>query len=185
MTTKYLLPCECGNQVTVDATQAGLTVECTCGKELQVPTMRGLANCERASEEVAPPTSTWGAAQGMLLLGISVLLLGLIGTIYTWQVAEFNENLDFTLRVDKAAHGKDVEAMSPAELWMEWKQMPRSLETMPVENNTPGLRAHEHMRDKYVERYRRFTWVGVAVCAIGLGFTIFGGVLISRRPRQI
>lgn len=185
MTTKYLLPCECGNQVAVDATQAGLTVHCTCGKELQVPTMRGLSRCERATEEVEQPSGDWSTGKGLILLGTIVLLLGIVGTVYAWQVAEFNQNLDFTLRVDYEAHRKDVEVMSPSELWIEWVRMPRSIETMPVEDDSLGARAHERMRDQFVSRYRRFIWLGVGVSVIGAALAAFGAVLTYRKPRRI
>ena len=47
----YLLPCTCGKKAVVSTAQAGDTVYCACGTALQVPTMRALAQLERADAQ--------------------------------------------------------------------------------------------------------------------------------------
>jgi hypothetical protein len=51
----YLLPCSCGRKVPISTRHAGQTVRCQCGAELEVPTLRGLADLER-SEPSGPTT---------------------------------------------------------------------------------------------------------------------------------
>lgn len=176
-TTKYLLPCTCGNRVEVDATQAGLMVECTCGSKLKVPSMRGLAECERVEEQAQSSTSNWGAGHGLLLLGGVVFLLGAVFAVYCWQVAEYNNKIEFTVSVDRDAHRQDVDEMTPGQLWIEWIQMPRSLQSVQLEEDPIGLRGRELIIERYVTQYRRFTWLGVVVAVVGLGLAVLGAVL--------
>ena len=66
---QYLLPCQCGQKLPVDASQAGLRVRCACGAEPQVPTLRGLAALERAtatSSAATAPGSLGAATSGRL-----------------------------------------------------------------------------------------------------------------------
>jgi hypothetical protein len=44
----YWLPCTCGQKTAVSTAQAGETIRCPCGAELQVPTLRGLRVLEPA-----------------------------------------------------------------------------------------------------------------------------------------
>lgn len=38
----FLLTCQCGKQHVVNKTQAGESISCSCGKQLEIPTLRGL-----------------------------------------------------------------------------------------------------------------------------------------------
>lgn len=176
-TTKYLLPCECGNRVEVDTTQAGLLVECTCGTKLKVPTLRGLADCERVEQQAEPSTSNWGAGHGLMLLGGVVLFLGAGFAFYCWQIAEYNDQLEFTVGIDREAHRQDVEKMTPGQLWIEWVRMPRSLRSIKLEDDPIGMRGREMILERYVTQYRRFTWLGIVVAVFGLGLAVLGAVL--------
>lgn len=59
----YLLPCTCGRKVPVSTRHAGQTVRCACGAELEVPTLRGLGELERAEPAGAAPRGHWGDRQ--------------------------------------------------------------------------------------------------------------------------
>jgi hypothetical protein len=39
---KYPVPCECGKTLRVTATQAGMTLRCECGRDVEVPSLRQL-----------------------------------------------------------------------------------------------------------------------------------------------
>src|SRR5678815_2344165 len=49
----YLLPCACGQQISVSAAQAGESLRCSCGAMVEVPTMRGLRELERVETSQA------------------------------------------------------------------------------------------------------------------------------------
>lgn len=176
-TTKYLLPCECGNKVEVDTTQAGLSVECTCGTKLKVPSMRGLAECERVEEQAVQLTSNWGIGKGLLLLGTVIFLSGTAYAVYCWRIAEFNDQIEFTVHIDHDAHRKDVEELTPGQLWLEWIQMPRSLRSIQLEEDPVGMRSRELLLERYVTQYRRLTWLGIAVAVVGVALAVLGVVL--------
>ncbi|MBP5620695.1 MAG: hypothetical protein J6X44_01640, partial [Thermoguttaceae bacterium] len=56
---KYRLTCECGRSYPIEPRQAGQTLDCECGKTLQIPTMLKMKRLpeweekENASEPVA------------------------------------------------------------------------------------------------------------------------------------
>src|SRR5947209_2018237 len=77
MKTTYLLPCQCGEKLQVDASESGLIMKCGCGASLEVPTMRGLAQLERVTvEESAAPSRGWGGAQRSMAIGALIAILG-------------------------------------------------------------------------------------------------------------
>lgn len=90
---KYLLPCSCGQSVPVGVHQAGLTVACACGKQLDVPTRRAITQLQ-PMVEAAPPSATaggWGLRQRMMFLGALLLvpaLAGLAAIQLTWPADE-------------------------------------------------------------------------------------------------
>ncbi|MGL6195868.1 MAG: hypothetical protein ACRC2T_13715 [Thermoguttaceae bacterium] len=53
MAQKYLLPCTCGESVPIETTQAGQTVTCSCGLQLQVPTLLKIKKLPEYKEQEA------------------------------------------------------------------------------------------------------------------------------------
>jgi len=76
MSNARLLPCSCGRKVPVRPSQAGQTVRCECGRELQVPTWREIAALELAQpESPAQRVSVWGWPEALLLSGVATLVV--------------------------------------------------------------------------------------------------------------
>jgi len=71
VSTRYLLPCECGRKIPVQATQAGKRVRCACGGWLDVPTLRKIRLLEQQELAEGPPPQRgfWGQRQRIALLG--------------------------------------------------------------------------------------------------------------------
>ena len=112
MSDKFLLPCSCGQAVVVEARQAGATVNCGCGKSLEVPTIRELARLQRVEgvEEVLPPL--WTLRQGMIFLGLAIALPAFAFTIYLYtQLPTLQES-----SIDE-----HVKQLSPIESWALWR----------------------------------------------------------------
>src|SRR4051812_34483923 len=76
--SQYLLPCACGQQISVSAAQAGESLRCSCGAIVEVPTMRGLRDLERLEPKEPVPGDRWGDRQ-RLALGLLVAALVLWG----------------------------------------------------------------------------------------------------------
>ncbi len=184
MKTKYLLPCDCDDPVAVDASQAGLTVECNCGAKLKVPTMRGLAQCERVEQQVAHTPRAWGVDQGVVVLGVVLLLVGLAGGLYARNSARAYEDFEFNVRIDHDAHREDIETMTPSQVWNAWVTMPRSLESIELQDDPLGIRGRESIRDRRALQYRRFSWIGFSVAAAGAAIALTGCVVALSRSRS-
>jgi hypothetical protein len=162
MKLAYLLPCACGQKVEVDSTQAGLTVRCSCGRTLDVPTMRHLGELERIGSEPRA-ASTWGPRQGYTLVGVLVALLGLGWLGY--QISTMPSEL-YVVPEDIR---KDVSTLTPAELGQQYAILREGLD--PTEPPiVTATRAYEAW-------HRRWTYVsgGVAV----LGVAIAAGAWLS------
>ncbi len=79
--SNFRLPCACGQSVSVSASQAGQTVGCSCGAQLEVPTLRGLRELPLSDAPAgAKRVSTWENRQRAIylltLISLAALLLG-------------------------------------------------------------------------------------------------------------
>src|SRR5262249_51915319 len=95
MSQLYLLPCSCGQKVRVANSQAGGQVLCVCGKNLSVPTLRGLKALEMApDEQIGRSVSGWNRVQGAIFA--SGLFLAAIGAtliaIYLLRYAQLRQS---------------------------------------------------------------------------------------------
>lgn len=127
MSQQYLLPCSCGQKLTVSPSQAGGQVACSCGKVLSVPTLRGLRDLEVAS--LATPTQTkasWSPIHGIFFAGglvvaaIGLVFLAMHGLQYT-QIKGFNLTQDFTPAVVSSEMAR-IDALTPLKALEEWHE---------------------------------------------------------------
>lgn len=90
--TKYLLPCECGQSIVIEVGQAGQLVTCACGKAQEAPTMRGiraLAPAEAENKQLATTERpVWSPLQGSLFAtGVMLLVLAGGAAAYFGRIA--------------------------------------------------------------------------------------------------
>jgi hypothetical protein len=79
---RYLLPCSCGQSVSVEFSQAGGQVRCACGKVLDVPSMRAIRQLEPAAASPGRPARarrSWSPIQGVLFAVGLLLMAGGLG----------------------------------------------------------------------------------------------------------
>jgi hypothetical protein len=165
---KYLLPCECGQNVEVDAGQAGLAVTCACGKTLEVPTMRGLSALPVAESRVeadgAPARAAWGPGQGLMFLGTIAAISGVIALGVVFQTRP-----KWTVQAEHiTAH---VDQLTPAQLLERWHDLRKGLSA-----------ADDPVRQRYEADWstyrRRLT---MSAIPLGLGILMLaGGFALSR-----
>jgi len=158
---KYLLPCSCGRKIPVDRSQAGQGIRCECGARLEVPTMRALRLLERVTpkpDAARPTRSAWGARQGLLLLGVLVILaaLGLMALLHSSR---------------PRLH--DVEDLPPIRTWLLWQELRQGLQERPV--------GEKEFLER-VTRYRR--WIGVLWVVAGAGVLIMAGSRFVPQKRR-
>jgi hypothetical protein len=76
--SEYLLPCSCGQKLTVSARQAGQSVTCSCGARLEVPTLRGLGGLEQAATP-AVAARRWGDRHRAVFVLVVISLVAAAG----------------------------------------------------------------------------------------------------------
>lgn len=127
MSTKYLLPCECGKTVPVATFQAGDDVRCSCGLSLHVPSIMGLKKLQAVDDGSTPKVKRapgWSPLQGvMFALGMLILVGSLLPTAYWaalhYQSIPFTKSTDaeeskyFNVEVDK------MKLLDSVKLWEE------------------------------------------------------------------
>jgi hypothetical protein len=91
--SEYLLNCSCGQKVSVSKRQAGHSVRCSCGNELEVPTLRALAELERADAGASPAaTRAWNDRQRLaFVLAAGSLGIGLLAGYFAVRLPPMPE----------------------------------------------------------------------------------------------
>lgn len=79
----YLLPCECGQKLTVSAGQAGQEVTCACGRVRKVPILRELRQLPQATEAKSQTAAVterrWGLFDVVMFAGLLLTVGSLVG----------------------------------------------------------------------------------------------------------
>jgi hypothetical protein len=123
---QYLLPCTCGQMVRVESAQAGGRAVCSCGKELAVPTLRGLKALEPAPLDQAAARRAagrqWSRLQGwMFSVGVmlAVVSLGIIGfTLYRYVIFKpYSEDPSAQINETFSAQ---IDTMQPTDVLAEF-----------------------------------------------------------------
>ncbi len=126
MSSKYLLPCRCGQQIAIEPRQAGETVVCRCGATLPTPRMLEIMALEPVPAESDPPPSGvgWGWRQRTKLLGVILLSATIIAGVMlllSRPVSRF-EGLS-PEEVQRNAH-----KLTPSQTWDQWQFYKRGLD---------------------------------------------------------
>ena len=79
MSVIYLLPCHGENSVEITTAEAGRTVSCPCGKQVQVPTFREIQQLPRRQVAAKENAAAWSTQQGVLFSIGLVLVTGALG----------------------------------------------------------------------------------------------------------
>jgi hypothetical protein len=170
MATKYRLPCHDDAFVAVDASQAGLSVTCPCGKEIQVPTWRELSRLKRVGDtsdrdtarRKAAGSSTWSPQKGLIFLGL-VILVGCGASAAYWYATMPTEQ---PIHVNYEGIRDHVQALTLIESMKEWSELRKGLS----KGELPPMQMYLAMR----ETHRRWTYVSLGGCALGAALCILG-----------
>jgi hypothetical protein len=121
----YLLTCGCGKTVPVEIGQAGGRVACSCGTQLDVPTLRQLRQLPQATLEQKPSSGSWGTRQGWIAASLIVVAALLAWSAWSWWTGPAQPKFvaaDYMASVDK--HLKE---WTPADSWKRWIEFYRPL----------------------------------------------------------
>ena len=174
MSTRFQLPCSCGETIPVARSQAGLDVTCPqCRQQQRVPKLARLQELPRIVEET--DAHHWGTAQLLTFAGIVITLLGLVMAAWKW----------YSLGPSPMSHmerlyGPPPEDFSPAETLLFWEQIQREgLDPrFPV---PPGAQNFESLQNNWLA-HRTWVWIWLAMAGVGLLVSAIGLLEAPRRP---
>ena len=169
----YLLTCQCGQKLPVDASQAGLRIRCACGAEPQVPTLRGLAALERATASLTGPRpSAWGPRQAVAFLGLSLLTLAVAAAATLWftspKFPEFHYDQRDRQDIEQSVNGLSIQ--ESLELFASMRQ------DMPPGGELPSIAEYQAKATVH----RRCMVATIVVAGIG-GLLLLGALLAPRK----
>ncbi len=159
MDRKYILPCGCGKEILVSATQAGQMVRCACGIETAVPALRDLKKLQRLATSRAKTregVSSWGQREAFLVIGGLITLSGLVMTAWLW--------------LTRPRYPR-VEMMAPVETWGLWQELRLGVLREP----TPGGKAFAEA----TRFHRIWTWISLGWTAVGVMILIYAYAVVT------
>jgi hypothetical protein len=182
MKTVFILPCSCGEKLSVDKSQAGLSLRCHCGADVAVPTLRGFAKLEQSTDVAETAKPEWGLRQGMLFLGSVICVLALVATVGLWltQPRLPPQHLDAFL--EAAGSTADLDTMSSPEImqiWKDAKQGPDYFASAIITEYEILLTHYNYAAAIYRQR------LGAAIAAAVLGAVIFGAALLVPKSSAV
>jgi hypothetical protein len=152
-------------------------VACPCGKQVQVPTLRGVQALPRAASiDTKPAAPPWSAQQGACFsIGLCLLLVGLIGVAFTYngfrQIDTTKPELTVEGYAALGAWGNSLDPVSTLELWQALRDNPLGSERQKQQ--------WEARRDA-AQRYQFYMGLAGVVAAVGVALTIAAPLI---RPR--
>src|SRR5260221_8593002 len=168
---RFLLPCACGRQLPVTAAQAGDQLQCECRQRIEVPTLRHLAALERVEDSAARRAKSWGARQGLVFLGASIIAIAAVCllVLQLQKPQPIHEQLIQT----------NIEKMTPAQIWAAWPALQHGImrSLLPVEAAIYQQRKYE------IESWQDWRRATMAVAGAGIVLVAIG-LLIVRPPRR-
>ncbi len=179
MSTRFLLPCSCGESIPVSRSQSGLEVTCPqCQQQQRIPRLADLQSLPQVREEPAEEHS-WGASQLVVFIGITICLFGAAMALWKWLSLGPSPMAEM-----ERLYGPLPEDLPPAETLMLWEQINREgLDTrFPV---PAGVSRFESLYGNWLAHHN-WIWIWLGVALVGLliaGIGLWEAPRRSRRPR--
>ena len=140
MTTRYYLPCACGDKLLVETIQAGESLACSvCGAEQVVPTLRRLRELAVVADNQSDRAvaSSWTALQGTLFLVGSVVTIVSVAAIVFLTVTHRKLSVKAADLPSEQLIFEDLADLTPEESWLDWQ----TLRQLPPRRLSPYGRA--------------------------------------------
>jgi hypothetical protein len=120
---KYKLPCSCGQTIPIEVSQAGQTVRCNCGADVEVPAMRlirSLPIVEAVGSAKPSVDSPWPIVSSLLFAVGMLLFVGGLGVAgyYQWgRTNLFTEEVKWDNLEESHAR---IDSFTISEAWEGW-----------------------------------------------------------------
>jgi hypothetical protein len=172
----YLLPCNCGRKIPVEAPQAGEIVACACGASVEVPTLLGLRKLELAEAPPQPAIikTTWGAGQRLIFLGAIVILIAVAIGVWLFYIRP----MDPFANISPDQMKEKAEILSPAQSLHLWEMLDKG-------GLNPRKRGSEIVFEGMQAQYRIYWWLVGIVAGTGSVLIAAGIVLAYIQTKRI
>ncbi len=168
--SQFLLPCSCGELLTVGANQAGELIHCRCGQAVEVPTLRELNRLERVADRSAPPAAAWSKNKGLIFLGAIIAALSIGALVYLETRRPPPQ--------ETALLKTQVDQFTPAGAWMYWAEISGGI-SQPLSPRKAYLLEQNQIA---WNNWNSFLIASLVLAGIGLLLIIIGLALPRRRP---
>ncbi len=174
MSTRFLLPCSCGESIPVSRSQSGLEVTCPqCQQPQRVPTWAKLQALPQLQEE-SPQRPSWGVAQLVVFVGVVVFLFGAAMALWKWISLGPSPMAEM-----ERLYGPLPEDIPPAATLMVWEQIDR--EGLDPRFPVPsGVSRFESLYGNWLA-HRNWIWIWLGVAGVGV---LIAAVGLLEAPRQ-
>jgi hypothetical protein len=178
----YLLNCGCGKTVPVEIGQAGGRVSCSCGTQLDVPTLRQLRHLPQAKVEQTQSRGSWGTRQGWIAASSIVVAALLAWSAWSWWTEPAQPKFvaaDYIALVD--AHLKE---WTPADAWKRWIEFYRPLAERGLPVFQAGNAAEIESRITHARFLRRMLWSVAGIFAAAAAAGVFWPEPVAVKTRR-
>ena len=173
MAKSYLLPCaKCERRTQVSPSQAGDTITCACGAAREVPPMRELAKLELAAGQAEDLPPIWGLRQGLIFLGLVILVCGLVFSGYLYSQRPVLAEAQLSRSSDDAIR-QEIDQYTLNQLWSLWLHLDAYGIVTP---DSPAAIAFQ----RGMETLWRQITLGLGVAAIGAAIAA-GGLFVKAK----
>ena len=147
----------------MEPAQAGGKVQCVCGRQLDVPTMREIVRLEPVEPPTAPAPSrsAWGLWHGLFTLGMAVIVVSAATAIYLYM---------------HRPKPLDMDVLTVGQVWGVWEELRQGVDRPPLPDQQIY---HELMTWFYV----KLTGLAV-IAAMGLACIVIA-IVLGRRSQSL
>jgi hypothetical protein len=180
---KYSLPCPCGKTVAIEVSQAGQRVNCACGQQLEVPTMREIRQLPPLHDEAktSPPrrlaTGNWSVAQRLVFsFGLAVCVLGFGIALYFQSARRSLPTQEEKWDTQLDTHLEMLENMDLEDAWGSWLEV--------REGGIGQFAPPRYVQARIIsDWWKDVVFVGLGIGVVGLVLIGIAFVLPRQRPR--
>lgn len=182
MAQQYLIKCDCGTEHAVEASQAGDTIQCQCGRAIEVPSLRELKALPTAQSDAASKpkkTRSWHPLQGVLF-GLGAVLL-VVGSLWAGGLFIHRSRLDLEPdpRIQQQLE-ENLENIAKLDIEQTYKNWELVKQVGLGQRQPPAYVINR----EFHEWWGKVAWGMLGVAAVGVGLIALSLVIKPQRQRR-
>lgn len=186
MSERYLLVCECGRNLPVELGQAGGHIRCSCGREVDVPTLRQLRKLPLAPADYVADAPAWTWQKATMFVGLLLVVAGAVFGAYTRWNRPLKPLDAIALEEKQGAEElrRVLDTARPAEVVRMFNQ----LKELKLSQYAARLESHPSYSSyaDAIKTYDYWTMIGWSLAGVGVAVIaithIFGSAPSTAKP---